>query len=74
MLGNKSGRQVREKYLNNLNPKIKKDEWTDEEDQILYELFLKYGCKWTFIKKYLPNRSVFKSKYNLGTYDKESIL
>ena len=75
MMGNKTGRQVREKYMNNLNPTLKKEEWSEEEDQKIYELFLKYGCKWTLIKKSLPKRSVFFIvNLILGTYDKESIL
>ena len=59
MFENKSSRQVREKYLNSLDPKIEKEPWTDEEDDILYQNFLLYGSKWTFIKTKLPSRSVF---------------
>ena len=32
MMGNKTGRQVREKYMNNLNPTLKKEQWSEEED------------------------------------------
>ena len=49
MLGNKTSRQVRDKYLNNLDPKIKEKSWTLEEDDILYENFLIHGSKWTII-------------------------
>ena len=39
MLGNKTSRQVKDKYLNNLDPKIKTKPWTLEEDDILYANF-----------------------------------
>ena len=58
MFENKSSRQVREKYLNSLDPIIQYEPWTEEEDDILYQNFLIHGSKWTFIKTKLPSRSV----------------
>ncbi|KAM3140046.1 hypothetical protein pb186bvf_007846 [Paramecium bursaria] len=57
MLGNKTSRQVRDRYVNNLDPKIKSQSWTQQEDDILYQNFLIHGCKWTKIKQNLPSRS-----------------
>ena len=35
VLGTKTGKQIRERYINKLDPKIKVDEWTDEEDKLI---------------------------------------
>lgn len=29
MLGTKTGKQIRERFINKLDPKIKREEWTD---------------------------------------------
>jgi hypothetical protein len=29
MLGSKNGKQIRERFINKLDPRIKKEEWTD---------------------------------------------
>lgn len=35
MIGSKTGKQIRERYINKLDPNIKKYAWTREEDYIL---------------------------------------
>jgi myb proto-oncogene protein len=35
MIGSKTGKQIRERYINKLDPNIKKYSWTKEEDYIL---------------------------------------
>ena len=35
MLGSKTGKQIRERYINKLDPNIKKHPWTKEEDIVL---------------------------------------
>ena len=30
MIGTKTGKQIRERFINKLDPKIKTEEWTDE--------------------------------------------
>ena len=39
MLGTKTGKQIRERFINKLDPKIKKDEWDDEEDRKIIILY-----------------------------------
>lgn len=55
--GTRTGKQIRDRYLNKLNPSITKTEWTKEEDLRLLELFKVHGRKWTQIAKYLPGRT-----------------
>ncbi|KAM3146307.1 hypothetical protein pb186bvf_001652 [Paramecium bursaria] len=57
MFGDRNSRQIREKYINNLNPSLKTLLWSQEEDDLLFELFLKHGSKWASFTKKLPNRS-----------------
>jgi len=35
----RSGKQCRERWFNNLNPNVKKGNWTAEEDQIIFQQY-----------------------------------
>jgi len=61
-LGTKTGKQIRERFINKLDPKIKKEEWTDEEDRTLIELYSQLGSRWSEISKRLPGRPENKIK------------
>lgn len=62
MIGTKTGKQIRERFINKLDPKIKKEEWTDEEDRKIIELYCLIGRKWSEISKQLPGRPENKIK------------
>eukprot|EP00817_Percolomonadidae_sp_ATCC50343_P004804 CAMPEP_0117418792 /NCGR_PEP_ID=MMETSP0758-20121206/500_1 /TAXON_ID=63605 /ORGANISM="Percolomonas cosmopolitus, Strain AE-1 (ATCC 50343)" /LENGTH=385 /DNA_ID=CAMNT_0005199503 /DNA_START=150 /DNA_END=1307 /DNA_ORIENTATION=- len=51
------GKQCRERYLNHLDPSIKKTEWTEEEDQIIMSLHDKLGNQWAKIARSLKGRT-----------------
>ena len=40
------GKQCRERWFNHLNPDIKKEAWTEEEDRIIVEAHRELGNKW----------------------------
>ena len=42
-MGDRSGKQCRERWHNHLRPNLKKGHWTDEEDKLIVELQSKYG-------------------------------
>ncbi len=42
-MGDRSGKQCRERWHNHLRPNLKKGNWTDEEDKLIVELQSKYG-------------------------------
>ena len=57
VLGNRTGKQVRDRYLNYLRPDIRDDEFTDEEDDLLLSLYYQFGHKWSKIAQHIPGRS-----------------
>lgn len=51
------GKQCRERWHNHLNPEIKKLDWANEEEWVLYLSHLVMGNKWAEIAKYLVGRT-----------------
>jgi Myb-like DNA-binding domain len=47
MLGSKNGKQIRERFINKLDPQIKREDWSDDEDRKILELYSKIGSKWS---------------------------
>lgn len=57
ILGTRNGKQIRDRYINVLDPGVKKGKFSLEEDDKLIELYLKHGSKWATIAKYFSNRT-----------------
>eukprot|EP00737_Agarophyton_chilense_P004759 gb/GEZJ01006296.1/.p1 GENE.gb/GEZJ01006296.1/~~gb/GEZJ01006296.1/.p1 ORF type:complete len:364 (+),score=44.05 gb/GEZJ01006296.1/:130-1221(+) len=53
----RSGKQVRERWLNHLSPNVTKRPWSNEEDEIIMENHRKLGNCWSRIAKLLEGRS-----------------
>lgn len=50
-------RQCRERFQNYLNPKIKVNNWTEEENQILLEKYQEFGNQWNKISQFIEGRT-----------------
>ena len=53
----KSSKQCRERWFHQLDPNLKKDKWSDEENTILFDLHKKLGSKWKEIAEFFKGRT-----------------
>jgi len=56
-LKNRSSKQCRERWLNHLNPRVRKGEWSAKEEAIFLDAHHKLGNSWSDIAKLLPASS-----------------
>ncbi|KAK8841986.1 Myb- protein A [Tritrichomonas musculus] len=70
----RSAKQYRERWMNNLNPYINKKPWTEYEDKMIIQLVAQYGNKWSMIAKMLPGRSdnSIKNRWNSSLSRRQS--
>jgi len=74
----RTGKQVRDRYVNILDPNVAKNKFDAKEDEIIVEMHRKFGTNWAEISKYLIKRTpdmiknrfyqYLKPKFNLGIF------
>jgi len=66
-MGSRSGKQCRERWHNQLDPSIRKEPFTEQEDCLILESVNKLGPSWSAISKLLPpgrTDNAIKNRYN----------
>lgn len=53
----RTGKQCRERWHNHLDPNVRKDSVTPDEERIIFENHVKHGKKWAEIAKDLYKRT-----------------
>lgn len=56
-IAGRNGKQCRERWFNNLNPNVKKGDWTPEEDDLIFKLYVSYGSSWSKIATHFKDRT-----------------
>jgi hypothetical protein len=66
VLPNRSPKQCRERWFNHLSPSVVKTEWSQQEDELLFQQFEVIGGKWSLLSKLFPGRSdnAIKNRWN----------
>lgn len=57
LIKHRSGKQCRERWHNHLDTCIDKKPWTQEEDDLIFELHKQYGKSWSKIAENIPGRT-----------------
>ncbi|KAG5183686.1 Homeodomain-like protein, partial [Tribonema minus] len=63
----RSNTQCRERWLNQLDPKISKRKWTTDDEEELYKAHAALGPQWAQIAKQLPGRSTLAVKNRVNS-------
>jgi hypothetical protein len=73
---NRNGKQCRERYTNHLSPCLNHNDWSPEEDSILFHRQTLRGNQWCIISSFLPGRSPnnVKNRFNFLMSKKPSFL
>ena len=53
----RNGKQIRDRFLNYLDPEINRNKFTVEEDEMIIKLYIEYGSKWSTIAKFFSGRT-----------------
>jgi hypothetical protein len=68
----RTAKQCRERWCNHLDPRIKKTEWSEQEDATLLRVCAESGQKWAHIAKFVPGRTENAVKIRWKTLSRRS--
>lgn len=69
----RNGKQIRDRYINILDPNVKKGKFCLEEDLKLLNLYRQFGSKWATISKFFENRTADMIKNRFHSSIKKNI-
>ena len=70
---NRTGKQIRDRYVNVLDPNLNKEAFSNSEDEKIVQMYILHGRKWAFISKMLYNRTSESVKNRFYSYLKKKI-
>jgi len=73
LMTGRTGKQVRDRYLNVLTPNINKGTWTQIEDQMIMAMYGQMGPQWCRISEHLDGRTEAQVKNRYYTFLKKSL-
>ena len=59
-MDSRNGKQCRERYVNHLNPNIKRTPWLPVEDDMIEALYAEWGSQWSRFMKNIPGETMNK--------------
>ena len=67
LMPSRNTRQCRERWFKYLSPAVNKQEWSEEEDQLLIQKIKELGPKWKYISQFFNGRTDInlKSRYRV---------
>ena len=71
---NRTGKQIRDRFINSLDSKFKRGKFTEEEDKLIIKYYKIYGKCWTKIAKKLKTRTGDMVKNRFYSSLKKTIL
>lgn len=72
-LPGRTGKQVRDRYLNKLRPNIRCGDWSIEEDELVVSLCKEIGNRWSLIATHLPGRTEAQVKNRYYSHIKKRL-
>ena len=69
----KTSKQCRERWMHQLNPSLKKEKWTQEDNEKLFKLHEELGNHWKDIARHYPGRSDNSIKNNFFSLIRKSL-
>jgi len=73
LIGDRTCKQVRDRYINNLRPNIKNEPFSQEEDEQLIALYYQFGTKWKQIAGQMAGRTQAQVKNRFYLHLKDSL-
>lgn len=74
LMGNRTGKQIRDRFINRLDKGVFRRKFTAEEDKKLFELYLKHGHSWSKIAEEMKDRSGDMIKNRFYSFIKKKFL
>jgi hypothetical protein len=73
IINTRNGKQIRDRFINVLDPETRKGKFTDEEDRMLVLLYKTHGAKWATIAKEFKHRTADMVKNRFHSSIKKKI-